>query len=153
MSVLNSLRRVAFKVRGIGGRLGLREHRVHVVATSYAGTHFGDGVRTTTETELLENGHPPKVRWLSQQALALGGLDEGTVEIGPLTPEHTAFGGGTVGTSDALLQGQDGALSDGDGLLLKLTGPKHPNGARYRITSVDRSRPLRVMLQAKPEDQ
>jgi hypothetical protein len=85
----------------------------------------------------------PKIRWLKEDEIAVGGLLAGSVEIGPITPLHQ--GGGTDLTA---LQGAD--LNTGDVRMLRITGPKHPTGADYRVTSLQADKALRYMIRAEP---
>jgi hypothetical protein len=131
-------------VRAIPGQLGLRPHAVAIIQTISSGAHTGDGARSETETAITESGgQPPKVRWLNDEQLALGNLPKGTVLVGPITP---AFSSG--GTDLATIQGT--ALLQGDTLHVKITGPKHPNGALYRVTKINADRALRYMITAEP---
>lgn len=139
------LRKIAHRVRAIPGhRFGLRPHTVALVAGTWSGTHTGDGGVSDDETPIVEaNSQPPKVRWLSDEQIAVGSLAKGTIVVGPVTP---SFSGG--GTDLASIVGTD--LSQGDTLHLKVTGPKHPTGALYRISKINADKALRYMITAEP---
>lgn len=97
-------RKIANRCRAIPGQHGLRPWRVFTYVGAWSGTdHFGDGTRTDTETELLENGQPPRVRQVSPERVALGvGLEGGDLEIGPVTPiVGTAWADLNGGSTDA----------------------------------------------------
>src|SRR5512146_450707 len=109
-------KRVAWQYRNLPGIHGLRVHTVSVVTATWSGSHVGDGAETKTTTEIVERGGlPPKIRWLSQEELTVGGLDRGTVEIGPITPDFSAGG-----TSFGTLLGD--SLAAGGTLQLLITG-------------------------------
>jgi hypothetical protein len=146
MTLADDLLPVVYEGRAIAGELGFRPHTVALVVASTDGTHTGDGVRDETVTAITElGGQPPRVRWLNDEEIALGQLPAGStmVEVGAITPEHSG-----VGTSLALLTGAD--MTDGEVRLLRITGPNHPSGADYRITSVSADKPLRYMIRAVP---
>jgi len=141
MALADDLKPIVFSIRAIPGQFGLRPHTVAVRDTSWDGPHTGDGEPTETWTSITESGgHPPKVRWLRDDEVAVGGLASGTVEVGPITPE--------LGVPILLLQGD--ALSAGDTHQLLITGPNHPNGAIYAIKRIECDRALHYKIQAAP---
>jgi hypothetical protein len=144
MTLAASLRKLAFNVRAIPGQLGVRPHRVSILKRSWSGPHTGDGTRTDVEIDIVEaNGQPPKVRWLSDEQIAVGSLEAGTVEIGPITPRFV--GGGTdLGTIDG------STLIKGEVRMLRIVGPQHPTGAVYQITRISADRALHYTIQATP---
>lgn len=145
-SLVPNLRKTLFNARSIAGQLGFRIHRAWIViARSGAeGQYTGDGGRWERATELLEaNGQSPKVRWLKDEEKALGQLPDGSVEVGPITPE---FPGG--GTAPELLTGAN--INVGAVRLLRIVGPQHPDGADYRITTVTLDRALRYSIRGVP---
>lgn len=143
MPPADRFRRIAGKVRGIPGTFGLRPYTVAIVQGAWSGTYAGEGIEVATETAITEaNGQPPKVRWLDDEQLALGGLGRGTVEIGPVTPDHSA--GGTA------LSTLIPELARGRTLHVKLTGPEFPTGALFAVSEVKTDRALRWMLRAIP---
>jgi len=129
-------------IRGIPGALGLRPYRVFIRSGAWGGTYTGDGTETQAETEVTEHGQSPKVRFLNDEQLALGGADKGTCTVGPITPSHS--GGGT---SVALLEGS--SLSVGETLHVRLL---HQDGSEsfYRVTDIDKSRALHYTLTCQP---
>ena len=136
-------RRIAGRARRIPGEHGLREHHVSVVIARTGGTYTGDGGRWESASEILEHGHPPRVRWLKQDELALAQLPSGTVEIGPITPANSD--GGTAITLFDGSQIEIGAVE-----LLRITGPQHPKGADYRKVSSSADRALHFTIRAIP---
>lgn len=143
MPLSDDLKAILYECRAIPGELGLRPYTVTVVQGAWSGSYAGEGIEVATETAITESGsQPPKVRWLDDEQLALGGLSRGTVEIGPVTPDHT--GGGTA------LSELVPAVSTGHTVHVKLTGPAHPTGALYAISEVKTDRALRWMIRAVP---
>jgi hypothetical protein len=144
MTLADDLKPIVYSARAIAGNLGFRPHSAAIVVASTPGTHTGDGTRSETVTSLFEaEGQSPRIRWLSDEEIALGQLGMGAVEVGPITPLHNGNG-----TDLDLLTGAD--MTDGQVRLLRITGPNHPSGADYRITSVSADRPLRYMIRAVP---
>jgi hypothetical protein len=144
MTLADDLKPIVYSARAIAGNLGFRVHSVAMVYAETDGEHTGDGARSETVTSLLEaEGQSPRVRWLNDEEIALGQLAMGAIEVGPITPLHNGNG-----TDIDLLTGAD--MTDGQVRLLRITGPNHPSGADYRITSVSADRPLRYMIRAVP---
>jgi hypothetical protein len=145
VTIADDLKALLYTHRGLPGTMGLRPHSVAIVTTTYSGPHTGEGTKTETVTPVVESGNQnPKVRWLSDKELAAGGYVEGgVIEIGPITPSTS-----TVGTDIADLLAS--ALEDGDMHHLRITGPRHPSGARYRVTALDPGKALRYMVKAVP---
>lgn len=105
---------------------------------------MGDGTRVDVETDIVEaGGQPPKIRWLNDEELAVGSLQPGTVQIGPITP---AFPGG--GTNLGSLDGSQ--LEAGDVRHIWIVGPMHPQGAAYKVSKLTADRALRYVIQATP---
>lgn len=139
MTFADDLLPVAFDARGIAGSLGLRVHTVALLVTYYSGQHTGEEAIGDELTPLVEgDGYPPRVRQMKDEELALGNLQPGTLEVGPLTPE---FSGG--GVSDETLFG---VLPTGATRYVVITGPLAPNGAKYEIIASRRDKPLRRVL-------
>lgn len=142
-TLAEQLRGPLYAARAIAGTLGLRPHTVAIVVGTWSGTYTGRGSLTNATTAITEaGGHPPKIRKLNDEELALGQLDRGVVQIGPITP---AFSGG--GTDMATLAGD---LAAGQTRHVLITGPEHPNGAMFRITAVDADSALHWMIRAEP---
>lgn len=144
-TLADNLKSLAFNIRGIPGDLGIRPHTVELVEREWSGTHSGDGTRTDNVTPIQEaRNRPPKVRWLSDEELAVGGLSNGSIAIGPITSDHGLI---------SRLSGIDGSDIDvGDARYLRITGPRHPNGAKYRITKITADRAIHYMINAAPVD-
>ncbi len=141
MAFADDMRTLARSVRAIPGQLGIRVHRAWLVESEFSGAYTGDGSRTDTDLEITEgDGQPPRIRWLTAEQLTVGGLDAGTVEIGPIT----SAGGVTLGD----VGGDE--LSIGGMHLVRIVGPMHLTGAHYRITKKTLHRAFHWMLQAKP---
>lgn len=144
MTFASSLYPMLARVRAIPGQLGLRPHTVSVVSRSWSGGQTGEGDETVVNVPIVEaDGRPPKVRWLSNEEIALGGLPSGSVQIGPITP---SFSDGGTNLSD--LDGSD--LETSDTRQLRITGPQHPNGALYRVKALNADSALHYTIVAVP---
>ncbi len=143
MGFRDDLRALCYSVRSIPGQLEMRPYSVAIRTGSWSGAYTGRGVATNTDVLITESGgHNPKVRFLSGEELALGQLDSGAVEIGPITPD---FPGGGTDLGDLLP-----AVADGQTVHVLLTGPKYPDGAQFRITDVKTDRAFHYKLTAQP---
>lgn len=137
-------RSIANRARAIPGKHGLREHSASVVIAATPGTYTGDGARTESVLTIVEaGGYPPKIRWLKDEDRAIGQLPEGTVEVGPITPSCSSGG-----TELARITGAD--MTVGQVRLLRITGPQHPDGADYKILSVQCDHALHITVRAAP---
>lgn len=135
-------RRLATRIRAIPGRFGLREHSVAILERSWDGEFSGDGNRIDGSFQILESGQNPKVRWFTDEELAVSGLSSGSVTIGPITSDHDAI------RRLSTINGDD--LSAGDARYVVIVGPKHPNGAQYRVTRINPERAIHYMINAAP---
>jgi hypothetical protein len=141
MALADDLKTLARNVRAIPGQFGIRPHRVYLVTTTWGGNYTGDGFRADEVTEITEaDSQPPKVRWLTDDEIAVGNISNGTIEVGPIT----SAGGITLEE----LRLDDAAI--GSGRYLKITGPKHPNGGMYRITEIRADRAIHWKMRAAP---
>lgn len=144
MALADSLKPLAHRIRAIPGLLGIRPYRIHVVIGEWSGAALGEGAETTTSVEITEHGgQPPKVRFLSDEEIAVGSLPRGTIEVGPITVGHV--GGGT---SWATLVGA--AAERGETVTYVLTGPEFPTGARFQRTGGPSDRAIHYKLQLQP---
>lgn len=144
MALADSLKPLAHRIRAIPGRLGIRPYRIHVVIGEWSGAVLGEGVGTSTTLEITEHGgYPPKVRFLNDEEIAIGSLPRGSVEVGPITPDHA--GGGT---SWATLAGA--AAERGETVTYVLTGPEFPTGARFQRTAGQTDRALHYKITLQP---
>lgn len=143
MGFRDDMRSLAYNVRSIPGALfEMRPYTVAVRVTTWSGTHPGDGTETATSTPITEaNGQPPKVRFLNDEERALGGLPEGTIEVGNITPD---FPGG--GTALSVLA----PATVGSTVHYILTGPEFPNGAVYERVGVGTDHAFHYTLTLKP---
>lgn len=142
MSLAGDLLPALSAARSIAGSLGLRQYRVYIRSGAWSGTYTGDGSETATETELLENGQSPKVRFAGDDQIALGAAVKGSAKIGPITPSHAAGG-----TAIALLEGS--SLADGSTLHVRL---RHSDGSDQilRVTNVGKDSSLHYTLECDP---
>jgi len=83
------------------------------------------------------------VRHLNDEERALGNLGSGSVEIGPITPSHA--GGGI--TLSALT---GGAMSAGQVLHYRLTGPSYPAGQLFRVVDSNADSALHYTVKLEP---
>jgi hypothetical protein len=144
MTLASGLKGLAYNVRGIAGALGVRPHTVSILKRSWSGSQPGDGTQTDVEMTIHEGGNfPPKVRWLTEEQLAVGNLGAGSVAIGPITP---SFRGG--GTDLSFLDGS--LLEAKEARYLRITGPMHPQGAVYRIVKLTADHALHYTITASP---
>lgn len=144
MTLADDLLATARNARGIAGGLGFRPHRVYRITRYKAGDiREVAGEEETEITEGADNDQPPRVRWMTEEEIAVGSLAKGTVEIGALTPNDEL---------DAWLRGDE--LSAGDERYIRLVGTQTGDlGALYRVKSFRAERPLRRMIQAEPVEQ
>jgi hypothetical protein len=144
MTFVDELKPALGAIRAIPGTLGLRPYTVQVVVRSGVGSYGLNGVDIDETVSITEaGGQPPKVRFLSPKELAIGELAGGSVDVGPITPDHT--GGGTA---IALLTGS--ALEHKQIKHFKLTGPEFPDGRLFRLMNVRSDRALQYMLTLSP---
>jgi len=145
MALADDLLPVAYELRAIAGQEGFRPHSATLITTMESGTHTGDGGDNEIRTPLLEaNEQNPRIRWLDDEEIAVGGYPgKGVVEIGAITP---LFAGG--GTDLEILTGAD--MQRRDRMYIEIVGPKHPKGQRYVVLDVQAERPLRYVIRARP---
>jgi hypothetical protein len=140
-SFAESLRPMISSVRSLPGILGLRPYSASIITGAWSGSATGSGAETTTTIALTEgNGQPCKVRWLNSEELAVGDLQKGTIEIGPITP-------GPGGNN--LLSQIHPALSAGQTIHVLVNGPDLGT-AKFEITSFNADHALHYTIQAKP---
>ena len=140
---LDRYRRIANRVRRLPGEHGLRPYSVSIVVGTWSGSYVGRGTKTEVLEPITESGgYPPKVRFLNEEQRALGQLNAGACDIGPITPDFT--GGGTALTD--LLP----AVIAHKTVHVKLTGPAHPTGALYTVKEVKTDRAIHWTLTCEP---
>lgn len=143
MALADDLKSTIDAIRGIPGQLGLRPNRVYLMEGIWDGEYTGEGREDQFLTELtVGDSQPPRVRQLGDEAIALGNLAAGSIEIGPVTPEYT--GGGF---SSATLLAE--SVSRGDTWSVKVVGPA--GTTHYRVTSVKTDRAMHYTIRAAPE--
>ena len=136
MSFASDLLPDLHEIRAIPDDLGMRPHAVAILTGSWSGDHTGDGTVATSALTLSPN---PKVRWLKDEAIVVAGLEKGSCTIGPITPGFPDIAS-LIGSS----------LTAGDTLHVRITGPKHPSGAVYRVSGSSCDRAFRYMLTCEP---
>lgn len=139
----DGLRALADSVRGIAGEFGLNEHSAELLLESWSGEQPGQGTVTTQAIPLTVGSKNPKIRWLNQKEIAVSGMPVGTVEIGPLTPQCRTGG---IDLRDVL----GTALAQGETRLIRITGPRVPDGPRFAVSSIAADRAYRLTIQAIP---
>lgn len=145
MAQADKWRRIADKHRALPAKFGLREHTVSLITRITSGESLpwsAPGVETRTPIT-VKGGYTPKVRFPSQREIALGMMSMGSVVIGPFTPDY-----GSGGIDRTLFDGSQQMV--GDGLLIEVTGPQFPNGARFRSKNINLDRALRVTMVCNP---
>lgn len=136
-------REIANRYRRIPGEHGLRPWRVFAVVGVWSGSgHFGDGIKTETETEILEQGQPPKVRHVRDEVIALGvNLQTGDMVIGPITP--------VVGTPWSTMTGDAAAVNNS--FLIRLVNAETGDSFLCTVVTVSNDRALRTMITVRPQ--
>lgn len=144
MAAADPYRAILYATRAIPNLIaGLRPHTIARVVRYSNNGDPSDEIQEV-ETPIVEgNGQPPHIRWLKEEEIAVGNLNPGTIEAGPITPTFT--GGGT---DIAFLRGDD--LVPADKLYFRIRGPHHPNGALYRKTKLTDDRALHYTMQLVP---
>jgi hypothetical protein len=143
MTLAEDLRPLLAEARSIAGQLGLRPYAVAIIVGSWSGAYVGKGDKTELLANITEaNGQPPKVSFVSEEALALSastgnGLQKGSCSIGPITP------------SDSLTD-LIPAVTAHKTVHVKLTGPAYPNGAKFLVKEVKTDRALHWTLVCEP---
>jgi hypothetical protein len=138
----DSLRQAVHRIRAIPNQFGVRPYSVVVQTQTWSGAEVGEGTATTTSTAITEHdGAPPKVRWLDDEEIALGGYSSGAVEVGPVTPD---FPGG--GTLLALLAPDPPVTST---VRVVITGPQYPSGGAFRVRDVEHHRGYQYRLRCE----
>jgi len=145
MGFRDDIRALAYELRAMAGRdFEIRPYTVSVVVKAWSGTYPGEGFETSTTTAITEaDGQPPKVRFLNDEQIALGGLPRGSIKVGPITPD---FPGG--GTSITTLTGN--GADAGESFYFLITGPEFPNGARYLLKATESDRTFRYTVTLSP---
>jgi hypothetical protein len=137
-------RTIANRYRRLPGAHGLRPYRVYLVtgAWSSTSTHpFGDGSRTDTTVEILENGEPPKVAEVGDEQIALGvDLTKGDLLVGPITP--------VAGTAWAALTA--GAVTSGQAWRVKLVHDETGETTHCLVKATKKDKALRYILTVSP---
>ena len=145
MTLADDLRATAARVRGLPGTLGMRPHRVWLCRSSWSEGDQGAGVESSSDRELLEGGRQsPQVTWLDSEALAVGGYPAGSVEVGNLTP---GFALGGINFSELI----GASMTSGETLFVRIVGPRHPQGCRYRIKEARHKSAVSYSLICAPE--
>jgi hypothetical protein len=139
--------RIANRARRIPGEHGLRPYTVQIVVGTWSGAYVGGGSKIEQLETISEQGHPPKVRFLNEEALALSGsigeqLLKGSCTVGPITP---AYPGGGTALSELLP-----AVAAHQTVHVVLTGPSYPRGAKFLIKEVKTDRALHWTLVCEP---
>lgn len=148
MSAADEWRAIADEIRAIPAEFGLREYTVSVIVSEYTGDELGDGSKTATSMPILVAGTAnPKVRFPSNNEIALGAVSLGTVIVGPFTPFY-----GSGGIPRGTLDGSD-VERDKQLLQFWIQGPNYPTGCAFRLNKYQPDRALRVTLELVPVEQ
>jgi hypothetical protein len=135
------LRILANRVRAIPGQqYGLRPYTVSLVTTVWSGANTGEGSPAPDTIDIVEaNGQPPKVRLVKSDEIALGNLANGTIDIGPITPEL----GARIADLNAV------ALPTGGTRVLLVTGPDGV-AVKHKILSINTDHALHYTIRSSP---
>lgn len=146
MTLASSLLPSLDAIRSIPADLGLRPFSCLVRVRSWSGGAIGDGTATDVDTAIVVGGGAaPRVRHPSpREVVASGGqYQSGDYRIGPLTPD-----GGGAGVAVSTLRP---ALTAGQELLVKVTGPDTPSGGQWcRVVQLEADRALNRTLVVRP---
>jgi hypothetical protein len=143
MALADRWRRIADRYRSLPADFGLREHEVSLAVYRFRNEELGVSPQLVSRLQILVNGANPRVRFPSQQEMAIGGLSTGTLIVGPFTPQ---FGEG--GIDRDLLDGKQ--MDGGEQLIVEIKGPQSPTGARYRIANKNYHRALQITMTCVP---
>lgn len=145
MALQDDFREIADCVRGIAADFGVRPYAVAVEVTEWSGTERGEGASTTVSTAITEgeDSNPPKVEFLGDDEIVVGDYAAGAARVGPITPDYDT-GTSTGGTSLSLLA--PSPASKNSSVRIRLTGPRHPSGALFRIDRVEHHRGYQYSL-------
>lgn len=149
MSLRDECRDILAEARGIAGSDDFELHpfRIYLRTTVSSGSHTGDGTLTESETELLENGSPPKVAKPGGQRAGGAGdvtmlsddvVDSDIYVIGPITP--------VAGTAWATLTAA--SVNVGETLTVRIRHVEQATDVMARIVDVDDSSSLHVRITA-----
>ena len=140
MSLASDLLPTLASARSIAGSLGLRPYRVFATTRSSSGAYTGSGTIADSEIELLEGSEPPRVKFATDEQIALGSMTAGDATIGPVTPTATA-GGVDLSTLKPNVDSQES-------FYLRLLGPDS-RSTFFRITEVNTEGALRFTIRAR----
>ena len=139
----DSWRALAYSVRNIPAQFGLRQYSISIVVETWSGKHIGDGDKFEKVTPILENGGTnPKLTFMNEEQRALAGLEVGSCEIGPITPD---FGANGTPLSDLLP-----TVKAHEAVYAIVTGPRFPNGAKFAIKKVETDHALHWTVVLEP---
>ncbi len=136
-------RAIAYAARSIPAQFGFRQYSTSVLIGTWTGEHVGDGDRNDMLFPILENGGTnPKVRFMNEEERALSGMEVGSCEVGPITPDF-----GSNGTPLSRLLP---SVENGETVHVVITGPRFPNGAVFSIKKVETDHALHWKLTCEP---
>ena len=150
MALADDLNESLYEVRGLIGdpELGLRKYTVTLLATGWDGGSTGKGLAVTEDTPITEgSGNPPDVVALNREQLAIGEFETGSLKVGPVTPY---FKNGTVEGGTKLSELAGHALSTGDELHFKVTGPPWPEARLFKLVDFNADSALAYFLTLEP---
>jgi hypothetical protein len=144
LAMRSRYRTIANRYRRLPGVHGLRPYRVYLVTGAWSSTSghpFGDGTRTDTEIEILENGEPPKVAEVGDEQIALGvDLTKGDLLVGPITP--------VAGTAWSNLVGS--AITSGQSWRVKIVHEELGETLHCLVKATKKDKALRYVLTVSP---
>ncbi len=142
-SPADSWRAIAYSLRDLPAQFGLRPYSVAVVIGTWSGNHVGDGELTEVTTPIVEKSNSnPKVRFMNEEQRTLSGMEVGSVEVGPITPDF--------GSSGTPLTHLLPVVTASQTVHAIITGPQFPDGALFSIKKVETDRALHWTMLCEP---
>lgn len=136
-------RAIAYSFRHIPAQFGLRQYSTSIVIGTWSGDHVGDGDPNDELIPILEkDGTNPKLRFMNAEQRALSGMEIGSCEVGPITPDF-----GSSGTSLLMLKP---VVSNGETVHAIITGPEFPDGAKFSIKKIETDKALHWTILCEP---
>lgn len=141
-------RSIVYSLRSLPAQFGLRQYSTSILIGTWTtdgnnSNHVGDGDASEYLIPILEkDGTNPKLSFMNEEQRILSGMEIGSCEVGPITPD---FGSGGTPLSSLLP-----AVSNGEEVHALITGPMFPNGAKFSIKKIETDHALHWKLLCEP---